>query len=663
VPGGVYDRGGARTNVREAEIVARMIIDHYRAGRPESLGIIALSQAQQEAIRDALDALLARFPTDTVPEEGPDGLFIKNLENVQGDERDVILLSIGYARDASGILSHNFGPLNRQGGGRRLNVAITRARQQLVVVSSIRGPDIDLTRTKSEAVAQLREYLSFAEAGSQSPSLAMAGGGQFVTQLAQDIQKQLARRGYTVHAAVGCSDQRIDLAIVDPAQQDRYVLGIALDGPGYDAVPTARDRDRLRGLVLQGLGWTMHRLWAREGVRDADAELIRLYDHLHGLALAPAPTATPQVLCARCGRPLTTRTQFCGWCGAPVGVPVPPRSSSAATVSLGQPGPAGGARVITGSAAPTPQGAGSSTTTPTGSLAAGTVLNGRYRILSVLGTGAFGRVYRAEDQLDPQAPPLAIKELLDTQFSTPTEKTEAIKWFRREVSTLLSLSHPAIPTVHAYWTATQASGPFYLAMDFIAGKTLEQTLRDGGPVPWQEAVRWGIELCKAVAYLHSQVPPFVFRDLKAANIIIEAASRQPKLIDFGIARQFVVQSGQTAIGTWGYVPLEQVLGRTEPRSDIYALGATLHAMISGLQPDAEFARLQASGLDVPSTLQGMFAPLDTIVPGLPSTVAGIVAQATAYQAQDRFPDARALGIAMGQTLGLSAADAAAAMQQ
>jgi serine/threonine-protein kinase len=289
-------------------------------------------------------------------------------------------------------------------------------------------------------------------------------------------------------------------------------------------------------------------------------------------------------------------------------------------------------------------------------------LNGRYRIAQELGRGAFGRVYRAEDILDATSPPLAIKELRDDLFATRADELEAVRWFRWEVSTLLRLEHPSIPKVHAHWTETAHSGPFYLAMDFIAGKTLEQMLDDKGRIDWRQAAEWGMSICKALAYLHGQTPPFLLRDLKPANIMIEAATNAPKLIDFGIARRFTARAGQTAMGTPGYAPIEQWLGRAEPRSDLYALGAVLHALVSGQRPHAELSRLQAGGLDVPAAMKQLFPPLDAHVAGLPPVFVQAVARAVAYDVGDRYPDVLALGVALGEALVTSTARAVAAMQ-
>src|SRR5262249_22848799 len=168
VPDGVYDRGGRRDNPREARVVADLGMEHFRThGDRKTLGVIAFSQAQMFAIEDEVDRRLAEHP-ELEPFFKPDrleGFFVKNLETVQGDERDVILLSVGYGRDEAGQFTLNLGPLNREGGQRRLNVAVTRAREQLVVVSSIRAADIDLGATQAEGGHHLRHYPAFAQRG------------------------------------------------------------------------------------------------------------------------------------------------------------------------------------------------------------------------------------------------------------------------------------------------------------------------------------------------------------------------------------------------------------------------------------------------------------------------------------------------------------------
>jgi len=282
---------------------------------------------------------------------------------------------------------------------------------------------------------------------------------------------------------------------------------------------------------------------------------------------------------------------------------------------------------------------------PRTALEQGTILQGRYRIERVLGMGSFGRVYLATDTLDAHNPSVAVKELLDTQFNTPEDKREAIAWFKREVSTLLTLDHPGIPAIHAYWTAQRMAGPFYLAMDYVPGPTLDHILDNAGPVAWRQAVEWAICLCDTLDYLHSQTLPFIFRDVKLSNVIIDGRTNAPMLIDFGITRQLAAAGG-TAIGTWGYVPYEQIIGNAEPQSDLYALGATLHALLTGRRPDAEFTRLQRSGSNLEATIRALFPPASMLVANAPSSLAAVITQATAFAAIDRFANAASMGDAL-----------------
>ena len=206
-----------------------------------------------------LEELEAKLRADSTleaffDEERTEAVFVKNLEQVQGDERDAIILSIGYGKDARGNMSMVFGPLNRAGGERRLNVAITRAKDQLIVVSSIRAADIDLDRTRSEGTKRLREFLDFAERGPEALATTVREDeGEYESPFEEWVGVALENRGLTVHRQVGCSGFRIDLAVVDPDNRSRYLLGIECDGAAYHSSKTARERDRLRQQVLEGL--------------------------------------------------------------------------------------------------------------------------------------------------------------------------------------------------------------------------------------------------------------------------------------------------------------------------------------------------------------------------------------------------------------------------
>ena len=279
---GEYDKGKSRTNRAEATAVVdevlQRLLDPQQAGF--SIGIVTFSQAQQQLIDDLLEE--ARRQNPAIEPYFADGaaepVFIKNLENVQGDERDVILFSICYGPDATGRVSMNFGPMNRDGGERRLNVAITRARQEVIVFSTLRAEHIDLAKTRSQGVADLKCFLDYAERGPVAIAERRSGEGEEECESPFEIQVcgALRDKGYIVHPQVGCSGYRIDLGIVDPDRPGRYLLGIECDGANYHRSKTARDRDKLRESILIGLGWTIHRVWSTDWWEKPIEELARI---------------------------------------------------------------------------------------------------------------------------------------------------------------------------------------------------------------------------------------------------------------------------------------------------------------------------------------------------------------------------------------------------
>jgi hypothetical protein len=283
VEGGVYDKGRTRTNAVEAEAVVAEVVRRLRdpEERERTVGVVTFSQAQQTLLLDLLDSAIREHPEIEryFDEARDEPVFVKNLENVQGDERDVVIFSIGYGPDARGRVSMNFGPLNKDGGERRLNVAITRAREEVLVFSSIRSDQIDLARTGARAVRDLQGFLRHAERGASAehdepaPIRASERGRD---ALVPAIAARLAERGWDVDTEVGASAVRIDLAIRHPRDPGRHLLGIETDGLNYARAATARDRDRLRSLVLGGLGWTLERVWTVDWWRDPDAEIVRL---------------------------------------------------------------------------------------------------------------------------------------------------------------------------------------------------------------------------------------------------------------------------------------------------------------------------------------------------------------------------------------------------
>jgi len=275
VPLTVYGRGGSRKNELEAKVVVEAVVKHVLQSPNLSLGIVAFSKAQQDAIEDQLDLARKTEPALRLFDEqhGLDRLFIKNLETVQGDERDVIYISVGYGRDENGFLAMNFGPLNRDGGERRLNVLITRARIRTVVFSNFRAADMRMEDSKGEGVRAFHTFLAFAESGhlDAMPSILKPEPSYF-----EDcVFTQLRNRGYDVDQQVGSEHFYIDLAVRNPAEPGKYSIGIECDGRMYHSAKSARDRDRLRQQVLEDRGWTIHRIWSTDWWRHPERQLDR----------------------------------------------------------------------------------------------------------------------------------------------------------------------------------------------------------------------------------------------------------------------------------------------------------------------------------------------------------------------------------------------------
>jgi len=277
VPDGVYDRGGRRDNVREAERVVGLVEEHLRGFSDQSLGVVTFNIAQSDTVENYLEQFrrgnpeLERYFAPDLFER----FFVKNLESVQGDERDVLIFSVGYGKDRFGRLTMNFGPLNATGGERRLNVAVTRARKKVIVVSSIRASDFDLGEIRAEGVRVLQRYLDFAERGQEALEL-RALGGEFESPLEQSVAATIRSFGFGVVPQVGCSSFRVDLGIVDPSHPGRFVLGVECDGASYHSSATARDRDRIRQQILERLGWRIHRIWSPDWVTRRETEVRRL---------------------------------------------------------------------------------------------------------------------------------------------------------------------------------------------------------------------------------------------------------------------------------------------------------------------------------------------------------------------------------------------------
>ena len=275
---GVYDRGGSRTNRVEADAVVKGIEAHYLddAKRHLTLGVVTFNQPQQALIETLLDARRRTSSAldKAIAANSLEPLFIKNLENVQGDERDVIFFSITYGPDAAGKTTMNFGPLNAEGGHRRLNVAISRAREAVVIYATLMPQQIDLAKVRAAGVRDLKHYLEFALKGPRALVEHKAPTGlEPDSPFEVAVIRMLRDRGWTVHPQVGCSGYRIDIGVVDPRAPGRYLVGIECDGKSYHSGATARDRDRLRQHVLEGLGWRIHRIWSTDWWMNPEGQI------------------------------------------------------------------------------------------------------------------------------------------------------------------------------------------------------------------------------------------------------------------------------------------------------------------------------------------------------------------------------------------------------
>ncbi|NOC47321.1 DUF3320 domain-containing protein [Ruegeria sp. HKCCD7559] len=289
---GTYARGAGRTNADEAKAIVALIrqrltawLNHPEEDRP-TLGVITFNAQQQGLILDLLDKVRRDAPELEwfFAEEREEPVIVKNLENIQGDERDVMLFSITFAPDLAGKLSMNFGALNADGGEKRLNVAVTRARRELHVFASLTHDQIDLSRTRATGVRDLKTFLDYAERGPVALAAREEGSlGPAENPFEQAIAEAFRAKGWEVRTQIGVSGFRIDLGIVNPDRAGAYLAGIECDGATYHSSATARDRDKVRQAVLEGLGWTILRIWSTDWFRDPAAVVDRLHERLEAL--------------------------------------------------------------------------------------------------------------------------------------------------------------------------------------------------------------------------------------------------------------------------------------------------------------------------------------------------------------------------------------------
>ncbi|MCA1844548.1 MAG: DUF3320 domain-containing protein [Actinobacteria bacterium] len=278
VGGGVYRRGGPRDNPIEAAKVVERVQFHARNHPKLTLGVVAFSEAQAAAIESELERQRKSAPEldGYFAEDRLNGFFVKNIETVQGDERDIIIFSVGYGPDEQGKITMNFGPLNRAGGHRRLNVAITRARRRVEIVSSVTASDFH--EVKSEGVRHLRRYLDYAERGPAALAIeASPTGGDAESPFEEEVLRVIRGWGYDAVPQVGTLGYRIDIGVRHPDRPTTFALGVECDGAAYHSSKVARDRDRLRHEVLTTrLGWRLHRIWGTGWYHDRRGQEARL---------------------------------------------------------------------------------------------------------------------------------------------------------------------------------------------------------------------------------------------------------------------------------------------------------------------------------------------------------------------------------------------------
>jgi very-short-patch-repair endonuclease len=272
-PRGHYDRGGTRCDLVQAEEVARAIANHIRNYPNKSLGVACLSVQQRDAVDDLIDRIGMRTEVEAFTPKD-ERLFVKNLEAVQGDERDVIFISVGYGVAPNQTKPFlNFGPVSHEGGERRLNVLASRAREKCVVFSSINAADIPVD-AEVRGTRMLRALLDFAQTGKLSAG-SLKGDG-FESPFEESVAQIIREAGFHVHPQVGVKGFRIDLGVIDPPRPGEFILGVECDGAAYHSARSARDRDRLRQQVLEGLGWRLHRIWSTDWFRNPRREADRL---------------------------------------------------------------------------------------------------------------------------------------------------------------------------------------------------------------------------------------------------------------------------------------------------------------------------------------------------------------------------------------------------
>lgn len=279
---GFFERGKGRVNEGEAKAIVEEIKKRYSDPEltDQTVGVVTFNISQQTLIEDLLlEEYQKDADFDTWANMREEPMFVKNLENVQGDERDVILFSVAFGPNEEGKLSLNFGPLNKAGGWKRLNVAVSRARSEMMVFTTMTADMIDLRRTKSKGVEALKNFLEFAQNGKLQGEYKETGM-QKDQGIMEHICKAIMEAGYKYEKAVGHSKFKVDIAVVNPYNEEEYLLGIMLDGENYRRSANTKDREVAQISVLKGLGWELYRIWTMDWWDNRDKELSKLIHFL-----------------------------------------------------------------------------------------------------------------------------------------------------------------------------------------------------------------------------------------------------------------------------------------------------------------------------------------------------------------------------------------------
>lgn len=294
---GVYDRKGKNTNVAEADAIIKEVERRLKSADlcKYSIGIVTFSSAQQEMIEDKLDDFFAKnkslenkylsMVSDTKKPLEP--IIVKNLENIQGDERDVILFSVCYGPDASGKMHYQFGPINKAGGEKRLNVAFSRARYEMMIFTSFDPALMNQANSNSRGIQELRSFLKYAKDGGNTLPINNDSLSEIPVGIEKQIARELNKLGYKTVTDVGKSSFRVDVGVIDPNNENKYILGIVCDSYSYENTLTSRDRNIIQPTTLKILGWNLFRVWSFDYLDDPKLVINSIVQEIQSIQANP----------------------------------------------------------------------------------------------------------------------------------------------------------------------------------------------------------------------------------------------------------------------------------------------------------------------------------------------------------------------------------------